>query len=130
MMLLILGILFTTLAIGLSEGFLASPASLCIVIFWVLGILFLVASFATRHDLNLYNLYMPYSATVLILYVAVEFLGGGYLVFLGVSNQISNLEAIDWSLIGVTAFGLVLVVDSWLFYRRALKKDLTVMKKV
>jgi len=128
--LFILGILFTTLAIGLSEGFLSSPASLCIVIFWVLGILLLVASFATRHNLNLYGLYAPFSSTALALYVAVEFVGGGYLVFLGVSNQISNLGAIDWSLLGVAGFGLVLVVDSWLSYRRAFKKDLTVKKEV
>jgi len=66
--------------------------------------------------------YLPESSIVLALCVAVEFLAGAYLVFMGIGNLVSPSEGLDWRLVAISAFGLLLATDSLLFYRRDFKQ--------
>ena len=66
--------------------------------------------------------YMREASTALALYVAVEFLAGAYLVFIGISNLVFDVKGFDWGLVALTVFGLLLVTDSLLLYRRGFKQ--------
>jgi len=66
--------------------------------------------------------YQTEASTALALYVAVEFLVGAYLVFIGISNLVFDVKGFDWGLAALTVFGLLLVTDSLLLYRRGFKQ--------
>jgi hypothetical protein len=116
LILLVLGILLTTAGIAL----LTSDLGL---IFLLVGAILLVSSFAASRQLSVF-LYLPEESTALALYVAVEFLAGACLAFLGVSNFLFESGARDWSLAAIAVFGLLLVTDSLLLYRRGFRQDL------
>jgi len=122
LILLILGILLTTLGIALLTSVLG-------LIFLLLGVIFLATSFGASRQLSVF-LYLPEESTALALYVAVEFLAGAYLAFLGISNVLFESEARDWSLAAIAVFGLLLVTDSLLLYRRGFKQDLAKKNRV
>ncbi|MBU1159299.1 MAG: hypothetical protein KKE24_08165 [Candidatus Thermoplasmatota archaeon] len=119
---LILGIMMTAAGISLMISDLG-------LIFFALGVVFLVVSFAASRQLSAF-LYLPGESTVMALYVAVEFLAGAALVFVGFSNIVFDSEVFDSSLVAIAMFGLLLVSDSLLLYRRGFKQDLGKEKKV
>jgi len=91
-------------------------------IFFALGVVFLAVSFAASRQLSVF-LHLPDESTAIALYVAVEFLAGIALGFVGVGNVVFDSEAIDWSLVAIAVFGLLLVADSLLLYRRGFRQD-------
>lgn len=119
---LILGILMTAAGIALMISDLG-------LIFFALGVVFLAVSFAASRQLSAF-LYLPGESTVMALYVAVEFLAGAALGFVGVSSVVFDSEVLDWSLVAIAMFGLLLVADSLLLYRRGFKQDLGNERKV
>jgi len=66
--------------------------------------------------------YQTEASTALALYVAVEFLVGAFLVFIGISNLVFDVKGFDWGLVALTVFGLLVVTDSLLLYRRGFKQ--------
>jgi hypothetical protein len=115
---LIVGIILTSAGIGVVEYSLNSVFAL----FLILGVIFLAASFAARRVLS--DSYLPEASTVLALYVAVEFLAGALLAFMGIGNLVFDVKGLDRSLAAITVFGLLLVTDSLLLYRRGFKQVL------
>ena len=123
LVMLILGIMLIIVGIAAVEDLLTSPRStytpVGYALILILGGIFLAISFAARRGLT--ESYLPESSTVLVLYVAVEFLAGALLAYIGIANIVFDSEALYWSLpIGV--FGLLLVTDSLLLYRRDFKQ--------
>jgi len=125
---LVLGVAFVFLGTVVTEAALSgvNPSWTILqgfgVISLVLGISFLIVFLGFRRqaaDLNLLG-----SSTALALIVAVEFLIGAWLAFVGVSNfdPAAGSEGLPWSLATDTILGLLLVTDSVLLYRREFKQ--------
>ena len=74
--------------------------------------------------------YLREASTALALYVAVEFLAGAFLVFIGISNLVFDVKGFDWGLVAITVFGLLLVTDSLFLYRRGFKQVVGEKKEV
>ena len=125
---LILGIVFLGVGIVLVEGMLIPDLGVVLIFVVVLGVAFFAASYAFRRELS--SSYLPESSTVLALYVAVEFLAGAGLAFIGTSNLIFDVKGLDWSLAAISVFGLLLVTDSLLIYRRDIKQEVRKKKDV
>lgn len=125
---LIFGIVLLSAGIGLVEGMLIPGLGVVLVLVVILGVASFAASYASRRELSLS--YLPEASTVLALYVAVEFLAGAGLAFIGISNLIFDVKGLDWSLAAITVFGLLLVTDSFLLYRRDMKQDVGKKKDV
>lgn len=87
---------------------------------FLVGVLFLTISFASRRQLS--NPYLPGGSTALALCVAVEFIAGALLAYIGISNLIFDIRAFDWSLAAATVFGLLLIMDSLFLYRKEFKQ--------
>ena len=121
-MTLILGIMMTTAGIAL----MVSDIGLAL---FTLGTVFLAFSFAGSRQLSGF-VYLPGESTVIALYIALEFLVGAALGFVGISNAVFDSEAFEWSLAAIAMFGLLLVADSLLLYRRGFKQDLRKEKGV
>ena len=119
---LILGI--TMIAAGI-----ALMGSILGLAFLTFGVVSFAASFAARRQFCVF-LYLPGESAAIALYVAVEFLAGAALGFVGVSNAVFDSEAFEWSLAAIAMFGLLLVADSLLLYRRGFKQDLRKEKGV
>jgi hypothetical protein len=102
----------------------------------ILGLAFLIiggvsfaASFAGRRQFLVF-LYLPGESAAIALYIAVEFLAGVALGFIGGVNIAFDSEALDWSLVAIFILGLLLMTDSLLLYRRGFKQGLGEEKKV
>lgn len=121
---LILGIIFTATGIVLLTSGLALLLVLASVLL-ILGVIFIaVSSFATRRGL-MSDPHLPEASTALALYVAVEFLAGALLAYMGIGNLPPfNSEGPVWFPAAFAAFGLLLVTDSLLIYRGGFKQDL------
>jgi fumarate reductase subunit D len=91
--------------------------------FLVIGVVSFAGSFAGRRQFLVF-LYLPGESAAIALYIAVEFLAGVALGFIGGTNIAFDSEALDWSLVAIFIFGLLLVTDSFLLYRRGFKQDL------
>ena len=124
LVMLILGIMLIIVGIAAVEDLLTSPRSTYTLVGYalilILGGIFLAISFAARRGLT--ESYLPESSTVLALYVAVEFLAGALLVYIGIVNTVFDSETLHWSFAAVAGFGLLLVTDSLLLYRRDFKQ--------
>jgi hypothetical protein len=118
LVMLILGITLTTAGIAGVEDLPTS--GLAVMILLILGVIFLAISFVARRGLS--DPYLPESSTVLALYVPVEFLAGALLVYIGIVNTVFDSETLHWSFAAVAGFGLLLVTDSLLLYRRDIKQ--------
>lgn len=118
---LILGIMFIGTAIAVGKGLWTSGLG----IYLVIGVLFLVASLGARTSwMHGYGgSYLQETSVMLALYVAVEFLAGALLAYVGIANLVSASEGLDWSFVAFAIFGLVLVTDSILFYRSGFKQS-------
>ena len=83
----------------------------------IFGAILLVVHFYVRRKTT--ELYLPESATVLALNVAVEFMIGAWLAVVGITNFDADAgpEGLPWSFITITVLGTLLVVDSALLYR-------------
>jgi hypothetical protein len=119
---LILGITMIVAGIALMGSILGLA-------FLTVGVVFFAASFAGRQQFVVF-LYLPGESAAIALYVAVEFLAGVALGFIGGSNIVFDSKAIDWSLVAIAMFGLLLMIDSFLLYRRGFRQDLGKEKKV
>jgi hypothetical protein len=97
--------------------------------FLTFGVVSFAASFAARRQFCVF-LYLPGESAAIALYVAVEFLAGVALGFIGGGNIAFDSKAIDWSLVAIAMFGLLLMIDSFLLYRRGFRQDLGKGKKV
>lgn len=117
LVMLILGIMMTTAGLVFVEDLRTSGLGL----FLILGVIFLTISFGARRGLS-DPYYLPESSTVLALYVAVEFLAGAVLAFIGISNIVFDSEELEWGLVATSTFGLLLATDSLLLYRRDIKQ--------
>lgn len=84
-----------------------------LVIGLIFGLICLAGSFSLRHRLT--NSRNPASSTALALYIAIEFLAGAFLVFVGGANMVSGGF---WAPIAIALLGLLLVSDCVLLYRR------------
>ena len=130
-----LGIIMTIAGIGMVQGLQTSGFDsisglgviLLAVILLALGVLFLGVSFAGSRHLSIY---LPEEWTALALYVAVVFLAGAFLAFIGTSNFVFDSRGSDWSFAAVAVFGLLLVIASLLLYRRGFKQDVEKEKGV
>lgn len=89
-------------------------------IFLIVGLLILVSSFGMRR--SLIELRQGDATTTLALYVLIEFLAGASILFIGAGPTIIDPSHREWGFVGLAVFGLILVVDSVLFYRRIFKK--------
>jgi len=118
----ILGIMMTTAGIALMISDLG-------LVLFALGVVFLAVSFASSRQLTVF-LYLPGGSTVMALYIALEFLAGAALAFVGISNAVLDSEVFEWSLAAIAVFGLLLIVDSLILYRRGFKQDLREEEKV
>ncbi len=56
------------------------------------------------------------------MFVAVEFLSGALLAFVGLSNMVLNAHSFPVSLVAVAILGLLLVLDSLILYHRGFKQ--------
>ena len=88
----------------------------------VLGVVFLTTSFIGSRRLSTF-LYRPEESTAMALYVAVEFLAGAALELVAVGNIVFDSEAVDWNLVAIAVFGMLLMVDSVLLYHRGFRKN-------
>lgn len=100
---------------GLIEG-----ATLYASVAIVFGAVLTIASFGSSRE---WIVRSPPSPSVLpALYIAVEFIAGSSLIFLGVVNQLVDLKAFDLGLTFAAVLGAVLVVDSLLLYTRGFRQ--------
>jgi len=121
---LVLGVFFTTIGIVYVSASLTSAPDL----FLILGVVLLVISFGSRHGVTVYL--VPGSSTMLALYVAVEFLAGALVAYIGIANLVDDSEGQFNNFVAVTVFGLLLVSDSLLYYYRGFKQDVGKKKGV
>jgi len=116
LVMLVLGIFFTTIGIVSVSASLTSAPDLLL----ILGVVLLVISFGSRHGVTVYL--VPGSSTMLALYVAVEFLAGALVAYSGIANLVFDSEVQSNNFVAVTGFGLLLVSDSLLYYRRSFRQ--------
>ena len=112
---LILGIMMSIAGISLMISDLG-------LIFLILGVIFLVVSFAASRQMVTFLL-LPEEVTAMALYVAVEFISGAALALLMIMNIIFEPNHPDWSFGAIAVFGILLIVDSLLLYRRGFKPE-------
>lgn len=105
-------------AAGIGVGEVAWTSGLGVIL--VVGVLLLVAAVGARY--LWIDDYLPEVSTALALYIAIEFLAGVALTYVGLVNLSSETTDVDWILMAITAFGLFLVGDSVIFYRKAFKR--------
>lgn len=86
----------------------------------IFGVVLLIASFRSSRQWIIQS--PPSRSTLPALYIAVEFIAGSYLVFLGIVNQVIDLRVFDVGLTLVALLGVALVVDSLLLYNRGFKQ--------
>ena len=131
----ILGIIMTIAGIGMVQGLQTSGFDsisglgviLLAVILLALGVLFLGVSFAGSRHLSIY---LPEEWTALALYVAVVFLAGAFLAFIGTSNFVFDSRGSDWSFVAIAVLGLLLVTASFVLYRKGFKQGMEKKKGV
>ena len=126
----ILGIIMTIAGIGMVQGLQTSgfdSISGLGVILLALGVLFLGVSFAGSRHLSIY---LPEEWTALALYVAVVFLAGAFLAFIGTSNFVFDSRGSDWSFVAIAVFGLLLVTASLVLYRKGFEQGMEKKKGV
>lgn len=87
-----------------------------------LGVVLLVASFIASRQLNAL-IYTPQEATIMALYVAVEFMSGCALLSIAGSSIVLD-SILDLTTEGVIGLGIWLMLDSTLLYRRGLRAPL------
>jgi len=86
----------------------------------VVGVLFLAVSVGARY--TWIDAHLPEASIALALFVAIEFLAGVVLAYIGLTNLISEGTRVDWILVGLFVFGVLLTVDSIVFYRKAFRQ--------
>ena len=125
---LILGIISTTLGMALLyvDLELARIAASALLIIGVIGLV--TSSIAARRVLS--DPHLLESSTALALYVAVEFLAGALLAYVGIANIVFDFEDLPWALAAIAVFGLLLVTDSLLLYRRGFRRGVGKKKGV
>jgi len=85
----------------------------------IAGVAFLAISFTARHYLSPNSL--PGSSTMLALFFVLEFLLGARFAAIGIMGLVSSSTGVSTALKLMTVFGLLLVTDSLLLYRREFK---------
>ena len=84
------------------------------------GVVFLVGSVGARYVWI--DTYLPEVSLFLALYIAIELLAGAMIAYVGIMNVVFEDAAGDGILLAFTLFGLFLMADSLLFYRKAFKR--------
>ncbi|MEM4277342.1 MAG: hypothetical protein QXQ13_07680, partial [Thermoplasmata archaeon] len=110
-----------TLMVGASDGSWVPNLGIITVLVVTLGVVFFAVSYVSRRELISSRL--NEASIVLGWYVALEFLAGVGLAFIGVGNLLLDVGRPDWSLVAIAVFGLLLVTDSWLTRSRDAKQD-------
>lgn len=101
--------------------FVAESISLASSSVLVFGAILLIGAFSSRRAIS--EVELDEATTGLALFVTAEFLAGAFLAFIGVSNLILDRSSMDYGLVALEVFGLVMVCDSLFFYRSAFKRS-------
>ena len=112
---LIIGLIMTAAGVALIEEVWTSGIG----IYLILGVLFLVCSFGMRYSLT--KDIQTKASTALAQYIFIEFMAGAGFAIVA-AMQILDKTDNRWGVYGLIVFGIALILDSFVFYRRRFLK--------